>query len=1624
MRNTDVFSSVKDQVVQEVIDAVVSQLDAKEQNPCQRWCSLFFNHFPLEGFDARPLTDVTALLVWLWRQLTYIDHYPSVKAFNPQHQTHGFNGTHTILVIHQRDMPFLVDSVRLELGARNIPIFSIKSTPFGAERRDGLLQDITPLSDREAPAEALLYFELGTITDAKLLQELEDSLKEVLGQIVQVVDDFQSLKASAQQVADSLTGVLSDKQLHGVDGAQEFLRWLIADHFTFLGYAEFDRVERDGVTVLQENSARRLGLFNNAQPRKVKTFDGSNPGVERFYLSPSVMAFSKSPKLSRVHRHVYPDYVVVKRFDSNGVVCGEARFLGLYTSSVYYDSPEKIPLVRDKISELSERMGINPWTHEGKALSQVIATYPRDELFQASTAELYESISGILAIGERYQVRMFARADRFGKFLTCLVYIPRELFSSSVRERIQAFIGNKIGACDQQFNTYFSESVLARVHLVFRLPKGSATEFDLAAIELGVAAEVRTWADDLYYALKTVHGEEKAWQLHQKYRGSFGESYQEYYRGEQAVADITVLERLVACGDELALELFVGQDANTLRFKLLHQGGAVALSDIIPLIENMGLRVIAEHPFKIKHASGKSIWLHDFTLQPDNNAVVYSDSLAQRFCLTLQALWYGRIDNDSFNRLVTEVGVDWRRADMLRAYAAYLRQTLVGYSADYMVDALINHTAITTLLCDYFSIKFDPSWCANNNAAAGAHANDQSSRDTALESVENSILKALDNVANLNEDRIIRHYLQLLKASLRCNFYQDKNRDCFAVKLASRRLPDIPEPKPLYEIFVYSKRFEGVHLRGSKISRGGLRWSDRLQDYRTEVLGLVKAQQVKNAVIVPSGAKGGFVCKQAAHLSRDEFMAEGIACYKQFINALLDLTDNLIDDKIVPPEQLLRYDEDDPYLVVAADKGTASFSDSANSIALEHDFWLGDAFASGGSQGYDHKAMGITARGAWVSVQRHFKEHGINVQTTPFSVIGIGDMAGDVFGNGMLCSNQTQLLAAFNHLHIFIDPSPDPTTSYAERERLFKLPRSSWADYNRDLISAGGGVFERSAKSITISAEMKTCFALSADKLTPDELIQQLLQAPVDLIWNGGIGTYVKSGQESHAAVGDKASDGLRVNGEQLRCKVFAEGGNLGMTQRGRIEFCRNGGACNTDFIDNSAGVDCSDHEVNIKILLADLLKRGELEPARRGDLLVAMTDEVAASVLTHNYHQTQAISLAQVDVLQRSAEYRRFINHLESEGKLDRALEFLPTDDELIERQGKAQGLTRPELAVLISYAKADLKEQLASSIIVDEPSVKTLCAEAFSSPLQQSYSAAIERHRLRREIIATQLANELVNRQGFTFVQRLCDATGADAAKVASAYRIARDIEQAQLAWTALESLDYRVSADGQMALMQELMRRVRRTTRWFLRNRQGLIAIDAELTKFVQAVQEVKPLLAQGMAEATQAALRERVEFFTATGVDEPLVRSVVSAGYLYSGLAVVEVAHQTERPQALVARVYTGLINALELDGFARQLISVRVDSYWQALAREAYMDDLEFELRRMTASLVNVCEPTANIDAAERAVKQWCDEHSLAIDRWALMAGHVRASQTADYAMFAVALRELTSLVRSAEPRLD
>lgn len=1582
----------------------------------QTFSRAFFARLPLSEWVGRSLTDVFGAVLSAWRLVQ--QHQPSkpvVKLFNPTLEENGWLCPHSVLLVQQQDMPFLVDSIRVELNRRNIAIHSIKSTVVKVERdAKHRLRRLWPANSAEveeapkdAPAEAIIYMEIRLHSDPKVLKQISRSLLTVMAQVRTVVEDYHPLMRATEAVSEQLARAREMPLNQKVTESQAFLSWLQNDHFTFMGYTEYDLVEEDGTQWLSERPEARLGLFkrDEAAPDR-KPVNDDNPGSLQFHLSPKLIAFSKAPERSRVHRQAYSDYIVIKRFDENGHFCGEARILGLYTSAVYTLSPYEIPLLREKVSEVFDRSGLDPKSHDGKALRQILETFPRDELFQSSTSQLYEIAAGVAEINERYRVRLFIRPDAFGKFVSCLVYVPRDLFTTRIRVKIQTLLGKALGAEEVEFNTYFSESILARVHLVFRLDGDEHPRYDVSHLEAQIVEITRSWEDQLLEALTEAKGEERAVKLLEEYQEAFPSAYREHFDARVAVQDLDYILGLGGNGD-LALSFYQPAESSNseLRFKVFRHHAPIELSDVIPVLEHLGLRVIAEHPYKVVSARGEETYLHNFQLTYDAPERLDIATVRQNFQDAFAAVWRGDAESDGFNRLVLGAQLTWREVSVLRALAAYMHQTLSNFTQGYIASALVNHAKITRELMALFKAQFDPKAGANKTER---HA-----------SARNRIIQALDKVSNLNEDRIIRRYLAILEGCVRTNYFQTdakgKPKPYLSLKLMPRRIPDIPEPRPLYEIFVYSPRMEGVHLRAGKVARGGLRWSDRLQDYRTEVLGLVKAQQVKNAVIVPNGAKGGFVCKRPpTGGDRQALQQEAIRCYQTFIRGLLDLTDNLIEGEISPPKNVLRLDEDDPYLVVAADKGTATFSDIANEISAEYGHWLGDAFASGGSRGYDHKAMGITARGAWVSVQRHFKELGVDIQNDDFTVVGIGDMGGDVFGNGMLLSRHIQLVAAFNHLHIFIDPNPDAAKSFEERQRLFDTPGLSWADYNSKLISKGGGVFARDAKSIRLTPEMKTRFGIEANELTPTELIHELLKAPVDLLWNGGIGTYVKASTETHAQVGDKANDNLRVDGGELRCRVVGEGGNLGMTQRGRIEYALNGGACNTDFIDNAAGVDCSDHEVNIKILLNDVLSNGDLTQKQRNQRLEAMTEEVASLVLHNNYRQTQAISVAASDAVRRDAEYRRVMNVWQSTGRLNRKLEFLPDEETLAERQAQGQGLTRPELAILISYAKVILKNDLAEAQLADDPYIAKFAFRAFPKPLRKDFPAWIERHRLRSELVATQVANDLVNTMGLSFAQRLLDSTGVNAGDMAKAYVIARDIYQLDDTWRELEALDYQVNAEVQMGLMKILMRRVRRASRWFLRNRRSHLDPASEVKQFGPLVSEVMEALPDHLTGTALTDWESKVHYLTQAGVPDHLLRRVATPGHLYSGLSVAEASRHTKLPLMGVLRLYLQINEQLQLHDFARQISEAAVDNYWQAMARETYLDDLESQLRNLT---LVVCERVKSKDRVDEAVAQWVEGLGPHLERWRTMMNEVQNSSGSDYAIFSVALRELLDLVQ-------
>ncbi len=1575
---------------------------------------LFWRQLALSDWQHKEVTDIAGCICSLWMLLCQPEKRTHVSVLNPTLEENGWLCSGTAIMVCQADMPFLVDSLRMEISRRSWPIHAIKSTLLATNRDEQGnllgLKSVDEPADSQQPGtwrqEALIYLEVGLITQEAEMVELQNALQQVLAEVEQVVLDYRPMLEKTALLKENL-GRVRDGDT--ADESRAFLQWIMDGHFTFLGYREFDLNGTPGKFGLVENEAAALGAFRKSRNHPADEQSPSS-GILDFYAGTDLIAFSKSATRSRVHRDVYPDYVVVKRHNEDGEVIGEGRLLGLFTYSVYTLSPMLIPLIRHKVQAILDRSELLPMSHDGKNLRRVLETFPREELFQADPDELYETALGVARISERRVIRLFSRKDTFEKFVNCIVYVPRDLYNTRIRQKIEQIIAEAINASGYESTTYFSESSLARAHMVFRIDQSMPPNVDWASLEANIVQIARGWDERFESALVDYYGEANGLRLARLYAGAFSAGYQENYDARVAVQDIRMMESLSSNSD-IAMHFFhgQGQPKSRMRFKVMRLNIQLELSDVIPVLEHLGMRVLGEHPFKIRKQDGGIVWMHEFDLNFSLNTQLEVASVSKLFEVAFAAIWHGKAESDAFNRLVLGARLNWREVVMLRAYAAYMKQTAFNFSKEYIADTLASQLEVTRNLVALFKANFEPRL---NEDEEKAQARIQRLRD--------KILQGLEAIQNLNEDKILRRYYEFISATLRTNFYQKngegQEKEYLSFKFSPRELSDIPKPKPLFEIFVYSPRVEGVHLRGGRVARGGIRWSDRLQDYRTEVLGLVKAQQVKNAVIVPTGAKGGFVAKcLPSSGSRDEIAAEAVSCYKIFIRGLLDLTDNYVGSELVGPKGVICRDPPDPYLVVAADKGTATFSDTANAISLEYGHWLGDAFASGGSQGYDHKKMGITARGGWISVQRHFRELGIDVQKDEFTVVGIGDMSGDVFGNGMLRSDRIRLVAAFNHLHIFVDPSPDPAAGFAERKRLFETPRTGWADYDERLISEGGGVFSRSAKSIALTPQMQRLLGVDADRLAPNDLVSAILKAPVDLLWNGGIGTYVKSATETHAAAGDKANDAVRVNGGELRCRVIGEGGNLGMTQLGRMEYALGGGACNTDFIDNSAGVDCSDHEVNIKILLDELIAAGDLTPKQRNSLLASMTDEVASLVLRNNYRQTLALSVARHQGTARINEHRRFIQYLEGEGKLDRALEYLPRDEELNERGTKGIPLTRPELAVLMCYSKVVLKEILIDEDIAADPYARSAARTAFPATIAERFPEKIVEHRLIKEIVATQVANDLVNSLGITGAHRLTASTGASCHEVAIAFMVAKDIFDFEEFRRYMKTLDTVLPAETQLTLFANMVRRIRRGARWLLRNRHNRIKPSDEVDFFKEGIRIVNAEATAILnAEARQSWL-ERRKALAGFGIEEPWLAQLVMPGNLYSGLSVVEVARITGAPVKEVMGVFVTLYEQLRLHSFASRLSEVKVESSWQALAREAFLDDLDKQLRKLALRLVE-----ARQRGAVPPAEDWLQLTSNTGKRWLAMVTDLENSTGGDFAMFSVAVKELVDLAGSPE----
>ncbi|MDP9456811.1 MAG: NAD-glutamate dehydrogenase [Actinomycetota bacterium] len=1605
---------VKDELLDKVVDRVREQLPEDQAPQVEEFVRQYYGRVPPEDLVDRSPVDVYGAAVAHWsfaRQRTHGS--AKIRVYNPQFEEDGWQSTHTVVEIVNDDMPFLVDSTRMEITRQGYAIH-LMLHPIMKVRRDGegrLVEVLPPDPDLDgALSESIIRVEIDRQTEPEVLEEVRDRLHRVLGDVRRAVEDWPKMLERTRNIISGFEGspppTVDSEEL---TETRAFLEWIADDNFTFLGYGEYDLIAEDGEDALRSVPGSGLGILRETDSKPTShSFAKLTPEVRKLAHAPHLLNLTKANSRATVHRPSYLDYVGVKKFDENGEVTGERRFLGLYTFSAYSASSLDIPIVRRKVRYVLDRAGFPPGSHDEKDMMEILETYPRDELFQVSKEELFEISMGILHLQERQRVRLFVRRDTYGRFLSCLVFVPRDLYNTELRQRMQDILQKAFDGTSVEFDARLSESVLARLHVVVYTRPGEVPDYDVDEIEARLIEATRSWMDNLYDALIEGCGEERGVELFRSYRDAFPPGYRDDYLARMAVADIRRMESL-ASENDLGMSLYHPLEApeSFLRFRLYRSGSPISLSGVLPLLEDMGVKVADQRPYKVEAAGSSPVWIHDFGLIHEARGEFQTGGVKEIFQDAFSRAWRGAVENDGFNKLVLRARLTWREITILRAYCKYLRQAGTTFSQDYMEDTLSANPHIARLLVELFEARFDPSH--------QERAEEETDRLTL------GIEEALDEVVSLDEDRIMRNFLDVILATVRTNYYggtpEGEPKPYLSFKFDPSNIAVLPLPRPMFEIFVYSPRAEGVHLRGGKVARGGIRWSDRREDFRTEILGLMKAQTVKNAVIVPVGAKGGFVVKRPpTEGGREALMQEVVACYRTLICGMLDLTDNLVDGGVVPPPEVVRYDDDDPYLVVAADKGTATFSDIANGISAEYGFWLGDAFASGGSAGYDHKKMAITARGAWESVKRHFRELGVDTQSSDFTVAGIGDMSGDVFGNGMLLSRHIKLVGAFNHMHIFLDPDPDPETSFEERQRLFNLERSSWSDYDTDLISQGGGVFPRSAKSIPLSPEVKQLLGVEADALAPNEVMRALLKARVDLLFNGGIGTYVKASDETHADVGDRSNDALRIDAKELGCRVVGEGGNLGFTQRGRIEYALRGGRIYMDAIDNSAGVDCSDHEVNIKILLDAVVKNGDMTEKQRNNLLVEMTEEVAQLVLRDNYQQTLAISKAATLAHPMVDVHTRYIRALEQSGGLNRELEFLPSDEALAERRSNGIGLTTPELAILLSYSKITLYKELLGSDVPEDPYLSSEMERYFPTPLRERFREQIREHRLRRELTATHASNSLVNRGGPSFAFRLREETGAAAPDITRAYTAAREIFDMRGLWLEIEALDNQVEAETQMKMFLDARKLLERATRWLLRNRRPPLDIAATISFFSERAAELAGHIHRFMLDGEREALERATERLVEAKVPPDLARRAASLGAMFSALDIVDVASETGQSPETAAEVYFTLGDRLKLHWLRSHVEALPRDDRWRALARAALRDDLYSQQASLTAEVLR--SVPEELRAAER-IDAWVNANRVSVERALQVLADISSSGTFDLSTLSVSLREMRNLVTSS-----
>ncbi len=1527
----------------------------------------------------------------------------------------------TTIDIISPDMAFLVDSITAKL-TQDYKLIYVLVHPIIHIKTDkkNRIIGVSKHADDTTVSHTHFHIELhGLIPDGQH-KTLKADLLQILDDVKYATQDWQEMKSKLRDAQKSLSLAPPDK--YKDDEIEEylyFLEYMYQDNFTLLGYREYKLTEKNGNIDSRTVKGSSLGLLHDGvQPVYMSDNDsGLSKELQKVRYDLPPLSVSKINKKSTVHRPVPLDAIAVKRFDKKGNIVGECLFIGLFTSVTYSRSIQDIPLLRRKADMAMRQSGSLPHTHDYKALKHILEKYPRDELFQIDIDHLLEIAVSILRLQERQRIALYTRNDPFGRYISCLVYVPRDRYDTDLRVEMEQILEAELGGYVGGMNANMDDSPFARLLFTVYTEQGKTPKFNARAIEKQLQEAGRLWSEKLTDALyQELDSDQEITNMLARYGNAFPSNYADHYTPKQAYYDILNIEECLAT-DTIALDLYQCKYCadHQLRLKIFNKNKPVPLTSILPVLENMGLKAISEVPYEVKpHGEDNTIWIHDFVMDRDEFAQDKDiDEIKEVFEEALIKIWYDRMEDDGLNLLVVGAGMPWRDIVILRAFVRYMRQGKMQYGLSYIEKSLTNHPKIAAELVAFFKTKFDPDNQKNVKERCAGH----------IVAVDH----ALENVSVLDEDRILRTIMNMIDSALRTNFFQTgedgQPKDHLSIKFDSNRIENIPLPKPFREIFVYSPRVEGVHLRGASIARGGLRWSDRHEDFRTEILDLMKAQQVKNSVIVPMGAKGGFIVKNPPSFKdRKAFQEEGIACYKIFIHALLDITDNMKGNRIIGPKKVVRPDGNDPYFVVAADKGTATFSDIANEISMKYDFWLDDAFASGGSAGYDHKAMGITARGAWESVKRHFRELNHDTQTAPFRAIGVGDMGGDVFGNGMLLSDQIRLIGAFNHLHIFCDPDPDPASSFKERKRLFEKV-AGWDQYNTKKLSKGGRIFSRSEKSLDLTPEIMEAFGIENKKVTPMELMRAMLKANTDLLWFGGIGTYIKASNETHAQVGDKGNDALRVDASEVTARVIGEGANLGVTQKGRIEFAKRGGRLNADFIDNSGGVDCSDHEVNIKILLTDIVKneRYKMTRVKRDNLLERMTEEVAALVLNDNYQQAQGISMTEIHAAEHFGIHMQFIEKLEKEDVLDRTLANLPDDDEVLERANNGKGLTRPEIGILHSYAKIKLTERILSSDLPDNDNIyDEWLVKYFPAPLQKKYVTEIKNHRLCREIVSTTLSNSIVNRMGPVYVDNIMERTGATAEQVAKAYLIVREAFQLKHLWSEIEALDNKAPSIVQLDAMNETRKLIERGTIWFLTRYAQELDVKDDVKTFKTSIDLLRSHIDNILTEDLHDEIQQKTEAGMRNQLSADLAYQIALLPVLGSACDITRIHKKTGFTIPVIARTFLEVGERFHLNWLQKQAAYLQTDSNWSEEALEAIVEQFYVCQAMLTSHILHDCKTAITKKKLGQkdqmsVVETWLDKQGDKLTQLDSTIHDMRRSGTLDIPMLIIAEQRLRTL---------